>query len=149
MKTKILFICVHNSARSQMAAAFLNHFCPDDFIAESAGLEPGELNPLVVEAMAELGIDISMKIPQSVFELFRSGKLYSHVISVCDAANAERCPVFPGYCERHEWSFPDPSVLQGSHAERMEGVRKIRAQIEARVREWCADRCRSNAPAPA
>jgi hypothetical protein len=63
MKEKVLFICVHNSARSQMAAAFLNHLCPGDFIAESAGLEPGELNPLVVEAMAEIGIDISGRFP--------------------------------------------------------------------------------------
>lgn len=143
MKEKVLFICVHNSARSQMAAAFLNHLCPGDFIAESAGLEPGELNPLVVEAMAEIGIDISGKIPQSVFELFRMGRLYTHVISVCDAASAERCPVFPGLCERHEWSFPDPSALPGTRAERLEGVRAIRTQIEARVREWCDRRCKS------
>lgn len=141
MKTKVLFICVHNSARSQMAEAFLNHWCPDDFIAESAGLEPGNLNPLVVRVMAEVGIDISSKGTQGVFELFKAGRLYSHIISVCDQANAEKCPVFPGFAKRHVWSFPDPSAITGSEDERLEKIRTIRDQIESRIKTWCAENC--------
>jgi len=128
-----------------MAEAFLNHFCPDDFIAESAGLEPGTLNPLVVRVMKEVGIDISAKGTQGVFELFRAGRLFSHVISVCDEANAERSPIFPGFCRRHTWSFPDPSAVTGSEDERLEKVCAIRDLIGARVKEWCDERCHSGA----
>lgn len=141
MKTKVLFICVHNSARSQMAEAFLNQLCPDEFIAESAGLEPGTLNPLVVRVMMEKGIDLSGKDTQGVFELFKAGRLFSHVISVCDEANAERCPVFPGFSQRHRWSFPDPSSLTGSEEERLEQTRTIRDMIEGQVKAWCAEMC--------
>ena len=96
MKREVLFICVGNTARSQMAEAFLNSICPDDFAAESAGLDPGTLNPLAIEAMRELGIDISKNGTKSAFELFKAGRLYSYVIAVCDEASAERCPIFPG-----------------------------------------------------
>jgi len=84
MKQRVLFICVHNSARSQMAEAFLDEICGDQFEAHSAGLEPGTLNPLAVEAMREIGIDISQKQTQSVFDVFKSGELFSYVITVCD-----------------------------------------------------------------
>ncbi|MEO7098347.1 MAG: arsenate reductase ArsC [Luteolibacter sp.] len=136
MKTKVLFRGVHNSARSQMAEAFLNHLCPDDFIAESAGLEPDTLNPLVVQVMLEVGIDISQKGTQGVFELFRAGQLFSHVISVCHEANAERCPVFPGFARYQTWSFPDPSAVTGSQVERLAQIRDL---IEAQVKCWCTD----------
>jgi arsenate reductase len=96
VKTKVLFICVHNSARSQMAEAWLNHICGEFFVARSAGLEPGTLNPLAVKVMSEVGLDISNKKPQAVFEVFRSGQLFAYVITVCDEASAERCPIFPG-----------------------------------------------------
>ena len=79
-----------------MAEAWLNHICGDVFVAESAGLEPGILNPLVVEVMQEAGIDISRKKTQAVFDVFKSGKLFSHVITVCDETSAEKCPIFPG-----------------------------------------------------
>ncbi len=137
MKTKVLFVCVHNSARSQMAEAFLNHHCSQSFVAESAGLEPGELNPIVVKAMAEIGIDISGKSTQSVIELFGAGRIYNHVITVCDQANGERCPIFPGLTRRHHWSFEDPSALAGSDEEKLAGTRRIRDKIQAEIRQWC------------
>src|SRR6201989_1799197 len=121
MKTKVLFICIHNSARSQMAEAWLNYICSDVFEAESAGLEPGTLNPLVIEAMQEAGIDISQKQTRAVFDVFKAGKLFSHVITVCDESSAEKCPIFPGIAKRLHWSFPDPSALTGSHDEKMTG----------------------------
>ena len=95
-QTKVLFICVHNSARSQMAEAFLNKYGGDKFIAESAGLEPGKLNPIVVDAMKEVGIDISANQTKGVFDFFKQGRRYHYVVTVCDEANAERCPIFPG-----------------------------------------------------
>jgi arsenate reductase (thioredoxin) len=135
-KEKILFICIHNSARSQMAEAWLNQLGGDRFEAESAGLEPGTLNPLVVEAMQDAGIDISRKRTQSVFDVFKSGRMFAYVITVCDEASAERCPVFPGVARRLHWGFPDPSALTGTHAEKMVKVREIRDTIRAKVQQW-------------
>lgn len=141
MKKKILFVCIHNSARSQMAEAWLNRLCPASFEAYSAGLEPGTLNPLVAEAMRETGIDISGNQTKSVFDMFKSGKMFAYVITVCDEASAERCPIFAGVTTRLHWSFPDPSALTGSHAEKMERMREIRDMIKARVAEWCRESC--------
>ena len=93
---RVLFICVHNSGRSQMSEAFLNYYAVDRFDAQSAGLEPGELNPLVVESMVEIGIDISQNRTKSVFDIWKSGELFKYVIAVCDAEAAEKCPIFPG-----------------------------------------------------
>ena len=139
---KVLFICIHNSARSQMAEAWLNHLCGEFFAAESAGLEPGTLNPLVVEAMQEVGIDISQKKTQAVFDVFKAGKLFSYVITVCDETSAERCPSFPGVTKRLHWSFPDPAALTGTHDDKMAGVRTIRDAIRARIEAWCKEVCR-------
>jgi len=141
MKKRVLFVCIHNSARSQMAEAWLNHLCPESLEAHSAGIEPGTINPLVVEAMYEAGIDISGKKTKSVFDIFKSGKLFAYVITVCDEASAERCPIFPGVTTRLHWSFPDPSVLTGSPAQKMERVREIRDMIRARMVEWCRESC--------
>ena len=141
MKKKVLFICVHNSARSQMAEAFLNLICPDYFEAHSAGLEPRALNPLGVEAMREVGVDISGKKTQAVFDVFKTGEFFPFVITVCDETSAERCPIFPGVTQRLHWSFPDPAALCGTHDERLEGVRKIRDQIRARIKAWCDEVC--------
>ena len=138
---KVLFVCIHNSARSQMAEAFLNRICPEFFEAHSAGLEPGTLNPLVVEAMQEIGIDISANLTKSVFDMFRSGHLFSYVITVCDGASAERCPIFPGITQRIHWSFPDPSALTGTHEQRMVRVREIRDIIREQVQQWCDQVC--------
>ncbi len=135
-KTKVLFICVHNSARSQMAEAFLREFAGERFEVESAGLEPGTLNPLVVEAMAEIGIDISGKETRGAFDLLRQGRWYSWVITVCDESQSEKCPIFPGPGMSRHWSFPDPSAFTGSEEEKLEQVRRVRDQIADKVREW-------------
>jgi arsenate reductase len=124
-----------------MAEAWLNHLCGDFFRAESAGLEPGTLNPLAVEAMQEMGIDISQKKTQAVFDIFKSGKLFSHVVTVCDETSAERCPIFPGIAKRLHWSFRDPSALIGTRPEKMSEVRKIRDEIRAKIEQWCEEVC--------
>jgi arsenate reductase (thioredoxin) len=141
VKSNVLFICVHNSARSQMAEAWLNQICGDFFAAESAGLEPGTLNPLVVEAMREVGIDISKKETRAVFDVFKAGKLFSYVITVCDETSAEKCPIFPGVTKRLHWSFPDPSTLVGSRENKLVEVRKIRDEIRRKIEAWCEEVC--------
>ncbi len=140
-KKKVLFVCIHNSARSQMAEAWLNHFCGDYFEAQSAGLEPGVLNPLVVEVMKEVGIDISHKKTQAVFDLFKAGKFFSYVIAVCDEASAEKCPIFPGAVQRLHWSFSDPSKAEGTKEEKLAKIRIIRNEIKDKINNWCAQMC--------
>jgi arsenate reductase len=141
MKPKVLFICVHNSARSQMAEAWLNKICREFFQAQSAGLEPGTLNPLAVEVMREAGIDISQKKTQAVFDVFKSGQLFSHVITVCDESSAEKCPIFPGPTKRLHWSFADPSQVTGTDKEKLARVREIRDEIREKIETWCAEVC--------
>ncbi|MFO7447830.1 MAG: arsenate reductase ArsC [Ignavibacteriaceae bacterium] len=133
MKSKVLFVCIHNSARSQMAEAYLNLFGKDNFEAESAGLEPGTLNPIVVEALKEDGIDISANKTKSVFDKIKEGTWYQYVVTVCDESSAERCPIFPGTMKRLHWSFPDPSRLEGSKEDKLAGTRKIRDTIKERI----------------
>jgi arsenate reductase len=135
-KHKILFVCIHNSARSQMAEAFLNKYGHEHFIAESAGIEPGILNPNVIKTMQEVGIDLSQKGTQGVFDLFRMGKSYHAVITVCEAASAERCPIFPGRVKRIAWSFEDPSAFKGSPEEILENTRRIRDEIEKSILDF-------------
>jgi arsenate reductase (thioredoxin) len=136
-KKKVLFVCVHNSARSQMAEAWLNQLCGDRFVAESAGLEPGILNPLVITAMKEVGLDLSGKETRSVFDVFRSGKIFSYVITVCDESAAEQCPIFPGMAKRLHWSFIDPSTLLGTEHEKLITAREIRDAIRKAVEDFC------------
>ena len=124
-----------------MAEAFLNDICGDHFEAHSAGLEPGTLNPIAVEAMREVGIDISHKGTESVFDVFKSGELFAYVIAVCDETSAERCPIFPGVTTRLHWSFPDPAALTGTREERLAGTREIRDQIRERIEMWCDEMC--------
>lgn len=138
---RILFVCIHNSARSQMAEAFVNQMCQGSYEAHSAGLEPGILNPLVVEAMREVGIDIAGAKTKSVAEMLAEGPTFTRVVTVCDEASAERCPTFPGGAQRDHWGFPDPSALAGTHEERMVAVRRIRDDIRHRVSQWCRLAC--------
>lgn len=135
-KKRVLFVCIHNSARSQMAEAFLNNMAGDRFEAESAGIEPGALNPLAVEAMKEFGMDISQNKTKGVFEFVKEGKLFNYVITVCDEASAERCPAFPTTAKRLHWSFQDPSTFEGAYEERLEKTRKVRDEIKNRIIEW-------------
>ena len=121
-KKKVLFVCVNNSARSQIAEAFLKQLSGDRFEVESAGLEPGKLNPLAVEVMKEAGIDISQNRTKSVFDLYRQNRLYDYVIAVCDESQAQRCPTFPGttITKSIDWSFDDPASFQGAWEEKLE-----------------------------
>jgi arsenate reductase len=140
-KRKVLFICVHNSARSQMAAALLNRACGEFFEAQSAGLEPGTINPLVTEALQEIGIDISKNTTQRVFDVWTSGQMFQFVITVCSEAEAEGCPIFGGVTTRVHWSFEDPSKFTGSHEERLEKTRRVRDQIHAKIDSFCEEQC--------
>jgi arsenate reductase len=132
-KIKVLFVCIHNSARSQMAEAFLNTIAGDRYFAESAGFEPGTLNPLVIEVMKEAGIDISANKTKKVFDFFKEGRYYKYVITVCDEASAERCPIFPGVNKNLHWSFEDPSQFTGTYEEKLEKTRKVRDAIKKRI----------------
>jgi arsenate reductase len=135
-KIKVLFVCIHNSARSQMAEAFLNGISGDKFEAESAGLEPGTLNPTVVELMQETGLDISENPTKSVAGMLEEGRIFDFIVAVCDGANAEKCPVFPGSGEKVHWEFDDPSAVTGTDDEKKEKVRIIRDQIKNKVEAW-------------
>ncbi|HEY3856064.1 MAG TPA: DUF6428 family protein [Verrucomicrobiae bacterium] len=141
MKKKVLFICIHNSARSQMAGAFLKQVCGHEFEVESAGLEPGKLNPVVVEAMQEIGIDISGNSTKAVWDFAKSGMVFAYVITVCDETSAERCPIFPGVTTRLHWGFPDPSGFSGSHDEKLAKVREVRDTIKCKIEAWCQEIC--------
>lgn len=131
-KITVLFICQHNSGRSQMAEAFLREIHGDRFEVESAGLAPAErVHPLVVQVMAEVGIDLSQKQPRSVLELFKQGRLFQHVITVCQDTES-KCPIFPGVTRRWHWPFPDPAAVPGTETEKLAAVRRIRDSI----RDW-------------
>ena len=138
-KTKVLFVCIHNSARSQMAEALLRHVGGDLFDVESAGLEPGKLNPLAVEAMAEMGIDISGNPTKKVFDFFKEGRMFHFVITVCDEASAERCPIFPGITTRLHWSFEDPSSFQGTPEEKLAKTISVREEIRKKVTAFASE----------
>ncbi len=135
-KQKVLFVCIHNSARSQMAEELLRKIAGDRFEVESAGIEPGTLNPVVVEALKEDGIDIAGKRTKAVFDLLKAGSLYNYVITVCDETSAERCPVFPGTAKRIHWSFADPSRFTGSPEEKLQKVREVKAEIKEKISQW-------------
>ena len=140
-KQNVLFICTHNSARSQIAAALLNEACGEFFEAQSAGLEPGTINPLAVEVLQELGVDISMNTTQRVFDVWTSGQIFQFVVTVCSEAEAEGCPIFAGVTTRLHWPFDDPSKLTGTHEERLREIRRIRDQIRAKIDSFCEEQC--------
>jgi arsenate reductase len=119
-----------------MAEAFLNALAGDKFEAESAGLEPGKLNPLVVDAMKETGIDISQNLTKDVFDFFKQGKRFDYVITVCDEASGEKCPFFPGMITKLHWSFPDPGGFEGTPDEKMAKVRNVRYSIKKKIEEF-------------
>jgi len=135
-KEKVLFVCIHNSARSQMAEELLRKYAGDRFEVASAGIEPGRLNPFVIKVLQELDIDITGKKTQKVADLVADGREYDYVITVCDEASAERCPVFPGIQQRMHWGFVDPSGFKGTDEERMNRTREVREQIRQKIKEW-------------
>lgn len=132
-KYSVLFVCIHNSARSQMAEAFLREIAGDYFTVASAGLEAGCLNPLVTRAMGEIGLDISAQSTDDIKSVIQRGDRFDYVITVCDAVNAQRCPIVPGTMQKLHWGFQDPAALSGDEEERMEQVRVIREQIREQV----------------
>jgi len=132
MKPKVLFLCTGNSARSQMAEGYLRHVAGERFEALSAGIAPKGLNPLAVEAMREVGIDISSQESKDVITLL--GQHVPYVVTVCDNAK-ERCPIFPGTWEFLHWSFEDPAEAVGSHEERLAVFRRVRDEIVTHIDE--------------
>lgn len=138
MKT-VLFVCNQNSARSQIAEAYTNRLCSGIYAATSAGLESGELNPLVVEVMAEEGIDLSGNRTRTVMGLLEAGRCFDVVITMCEASRADKCPPVPGESERYHWSFPNPSLFSGSESEQKAEIRQLRDAIRKRIEEWCLE----------
>jgi arsenate reductase len=132
-KLRVLFLCTANSARSQMAEGLLRALGGDRFEVVSAGVEPGALHPLAVEAMAEIGIDISHHQAKGVDRF--AGHAFDYVIAVCDAA-AERCPVFPGAAKRLHWSIDDPAKARGTDEERLLAFRAARDALQRRIEEF-------------
>jgi len=135
-RRRVLFLCTHNSARSQMAEGFLRAVAGDRFEVESAGTEATRVHPLTIRAMGEAGIDLRAHTSKTVDRFLGQG--WDYVITVCDSAN-ERCPLFPGRTMRLHWSFDDPSSAQGTEEERLAVFRRLRDEIEARVRRWLAE----------
>jgi len=122
-----------------MAEAYLKKLGGDRFHVESAGLEPGKLNPLAVEVMKEDGIDISGNAVNDVFEFFKEGKIFHYVITVCDTKASERCPLFPGLIKKINWSFDDPSSFSGTYEEKLFYTRAIRNQIKQSVQDFISE----------
>jgi arsenate reductase len=130
---RVLFLCTHNSARSQMAEALLARIGGERFEVLSAGTQATRVHPLAIRAMAEVGIDISNARSKHLDEYLRQD--FDYVITVCDAAN-EGCPVFPGSPQRIHWSFPDPSAAEGPEEERYRAFERVRNEITMRLRTW-------------
>jgi arsenate reductase len=135
----ILFVCSHNSARSQMAEGWLRHLAGDRYEVASAGVEPGTLNPLSVEAMREVGIDISDQEAKGIRDLLGRWPVHTLIV-VCDKA-ADTCPrVWPGSRERLHWFFDDPAAAEGTREQKLEVFRRVRDEIGERIRSWIEER---------
>ena len=139
-KKRVLILCTGNSARSQMAEGLLRHMAGELFEVESAGVEPSHVREQAIEAMRERGVDISGQHSKSVDEF--AGEAFDYVITVCDNAN-ERCPHFPGKTERVHWSFDDPATAEGDETARLAVFRRVRDEIESRLREFIQSSGRS------
>lgn len=136
---RVLFVCEHNSGRSQMAEAYLKLYGEKHFNAESAGLEPGVINPYVAASMLEDGIDITDNPTDSVFSFFQEERQYDIVVTVCSKEVSEKCPIFPGRALRFNWPFPDPSKLEGDREEILSELKKIRLQIKEKIIQFVAE----------
>lgn len=133
-KPKVLFLCTHNSARSQMAEAFLRRYAGDQFDTYSAGLEPTELHPLARQVMEEIGFDMSEHHSKDL-QQFLGKSHFGYLVTVCARAESE-CPIFPGVSVRFHWPFEDPAAFEGSKEEKTNKFREIRDQIEERIKLW-------------
>lgn len=137
-KKRVLFVCIHNSGRSQMGEAFLRAIAGDRFEVASGGIESGKLNPLVARAMEEVGVSMEGHYAKRAQDFVDRGERFDYVVTVCDETSAERCPLFPGKHQRLHWGFPDPAAFSGTDEEKLAGIREIRDAIEAKVREFVA-----------
>ena len=131
MKKRLLFLCTHNSARSQIAEGLLRKMAGDRFEVFSAGTERTRVQPLAIEAMREVGIDITGHRSKTLDEF--AGQNFGYVITVCDRAN-ESCPIFPGTTERIHWSFDDPTAVSGTEEQKLRAFRTVRDAIQQRLR---------------
>ena len=131
MKKRVLFLCTHNSARSQMAEGLLRNMAGDRFDVFSAGTERTYVQPLAIDAMREIGIDITAQTSKTLDEL--EGQTFDYVITVCDRAN-ESCPILPGTTERIHWSFEDPTAATGTDEQRLRAFRTVRDAFQQRLR---------------
>jgi arsenate reductase len=138
-RERVLFLCTHNSARSQMAEGFLRELAGDRFEVESAGTEQTRVNPLAIRAMQEVGVDLGGHRSKTLEQFL--DQPWDYVITVCDSAN-ERCPIFSGSARRLHWSFEDPSRATGNDDERLEIFRRIRDEISTRIEAWLAEPAR-------
>lgn len=132
-RPSVLFICTGNTARSQMAQVLLEHHGQQRFEVQSAGLEPGEVNPLTRQVLAEGGFPTDHLYAKGTTPLL--GQHFSHVITVCDRAE-QRCPIFPFALRREAWPFEDPAAATGTEEDRLVVFRRVRDQIDAQVRQW-------------
>jgi len=137
-QARVLFLCTGNSARSQMAEAFLRKYAGDRFEVHSAGLEPKGLNPLTVKVMNEVGIDVSCQESKGV-DTYLGKLLFQYLITVCDDAD-KNCPtVWPGVNKRMHWSFQDPAAFEGTEEDKLAKFREVRDLIEKKIKEWLAE----------
>lgn len=137
-KQRVLFLCTGNSARSQIAEAFLRKYGSDRFEAHSAGLEPKGLNPFTVKVMQEIGIDVSGQTSKGV-DTYLGKTLFQYLVTVCDDAD-KNCPtVWPGVSNRMHWSFQDPATAEGTEEEKLAKFREVRDLIEVKIKEWLAE----------
>ena|SRR5487761_1994346 len=144
---RVLFVCTGNSARSQMAEAILGHLSRRDFDVHSAGTHPGNVHPLTIRALSEIGVDWSGARSKSVTEYL--DEPFDYVITVCDQAR-EACPVFAGEHESLHWSFDDPAAAEGTDVERLAIFRRVMGELEARITPFVdvARRTRGRGSAP-
>jgi len=135
-KIRVLFLCTGNTARSQMAEAWLRHYAGERFEVYSAGLEPSLVNPLTIQVMQEVGVDMVAAYSKGLTEF--AGKLhFGYLITVCSNAE-EKCPIFPGMGVRLHWPFDDPAAFTGSEQEKLEEFKRVRDKIRKKVAEWVA-----------
>lgn len=134
-KLSVLFLCSHNSARSQMAEALLRHYGGDRFEVYSAGLEPSQINPFTIKVIEEMGLTTEGQYAKNLLDYFGGKFHFTYLITVCSSAE-EKCPIFPFATHRLYWPFPDPSAAQGSDDEKTKVFREVRDEIAKQVRTW-------------